>query len=201
MTEQQTPEHELEYTAHESVYIDTPCHIGRGTRIWHFCHVMAGARIGAGCMLGQNVYVDRDAVIGDGCKLQNNVSIYKGVVLQDRVFCGPSVVFTNVINPRAFIERKHEFRPTVVQEGATLGANSTIVCGITIGAYALIGAGSVVTKDIPAHALIYGVPARQMGWVCRCGTSLTVEPESKGLRCPSCESRYRAEAGRLRPLS
>lgn len=201
MTEQQTPEHELGYTAHESAYIDTPCHIGHGTRIWHFCHVMAGARIGAGCTLGQNVYVDRDAVIGDGCKLQNNVSIYKGVVLQDRVFCGPSVVFTNVINPRAFIERKHEFRPTVVQEGATLGANSTIVCGITIGAYALIGAGSVVTKDIPAHALIYGVPARQMGWVCCCGTTLTVEPESKGCRCPSCQSRYRVEAGRLRALS
>ena len=191
------------YFAHQSAVIDDGCEIGAGTKVWHFSHIMPGSRIGADCILGQNVYVDRDVEIGDECKIQNNVSVYKGVVLEDRVFCGPSVVFTNVINPRAFIERKTEFRPTLIREGATLGANATIVCGITIGAYALIGAGSVVTKDVPDYALMYGVPVRHTGWVCRCGTVLpdADTPESGSLTCTSCSSQYRLEAGVLAALA
>jgi UDP-2-acetamido-3-amino-2,3-dideoxy-glucuronate N-acetyltransferase len=173
---------------HETARLDEPCDIGAGTRIWHFSHVMSGARIGQGCNIGQNVYVDGDVVIGDGCKIQNNVSVYKGVTLEEGVFCGPSMVFTNVVNPRAFIERKHEFRPTLVQKGATLGANSTIVCGVTIGEYALIGAGSVVTKDVPAYAMVYGVPARHAGWVSREGTILRAEGDH--FVCPESGDRY-----------
>jgi UDP-2-acetamido-3-amino-2,3-dideoxy-glucuronate N-acetyltransferase len=187
-----------DYTVHETAFLEQPCEIGPGTRVWHFAHVMAGARIGARCNLGQNVYVDRDVVIGDGCKVQNNVSLYKGVVLEDDVFCGPSMVFTNVINPRAFIERKHEFRPTLVRRGATLGANSTIVCGVTIGAYALIGAGAVITSDVPAYALMVGVPARRRGWVCRCGTSLpgTGDPRV----CPACGAAYQIAGDSVTPV-
>ena len=184
----------LNYFLHETACVDLPCEIGAGTRVWHFSHIMSGARIGANCTLGQNVYIGPGVRIGDGCKIQNNVSVYRGVTMEDRVFCGPSVVFTNVVNPRAFIERKHEFKPTMVREGATLGANSTIVCGVTIGAYALVGAGAVVTCDVPDHALVYGVPARREGWVCRCGAVLTREP----LACPDCERLYRLDAeGRL----
>ncbi len=186
-----------DYTVHETAFLEQPCEIGPGTRIWHFAHVMAGARIGARCNLGQNVYVDRDVVIGDGCKVQNNVSLYKGVVLEDEVFCGPSMVFTNVINPRAFIERKHEFRPTLVCRGATLGANSTIVCGVTIGAYALIGAGAVITADVPAYALMVGVPARRRGWVCRCGTSLPATGDARV--CPACNAAYRVTGDSVTP--
>ena len=186
-----------DFFLHETARVDLPCEIGAGTRVWHFSHVMAGARIGENCILGQNVYIDRDVRIGDGCKIQNNVSVYKGVVLEEGVFCGPSVVFTNVVNPRAFIERKHEFRPTLVQEGATLGANCTIVCGVTIGACALVGAGAVVTGNVPAHALVYGVPARRAGWVCRCGAVLTRET----LACTDCDRLYQLDArGRLAPL-
>ena len=192
---------ETEYFAHETALIDQPCEIGAGTRIWHFAHVMAGARIGAGCNLGQNVYVDRDVTIGAGCKVQNNVSVYKGVTLEDDVFCGPSVVFTNVMNPRAFIERKHEFRPTLVKRGATLGANATIVCGVTIGEYALVGAGSVVTRDVPAHALIYGVPTQPRGWVCRCGVTLPAGEEGTELACPACGDRYRLSEGAVTRLA
>ena len=190
------------YFAHQSAVIDDGCEIGAGTKVWHFSHIMPGSRIGADCILGQNVYVDRDVEIGDGCKIQNNVSVYKGVVLEDHVFCGPSVVFTNVINPRAFIERKTEFRPTLIREGATLGANATIVCGITVGAYALIGAGSVVTKDVPDYALMYGVPVRRTGWVCRCGTVLpdADNAASGSLTCTTCSSQYRLEAGVLSAL-
>ena len=184
------------YFAHESACVDEPVDIGSGTHIWHFCHVMSGARIGQNCNLGQNVYIDRDVVVGDGCKIQNNVSIYKGVTLEDGVFCGPSMVFTNVVNPRAFIERKHEFRETRVGKGATLGANSTIVCGVNIGTYALIGAGAVVTREIPDYALVTGVPGRQVGWVCRCGVKL---PEGE-FQCPDCGDRYIEEEGRLRAL-
>ncbi len=188
--------HDSAYFAHETACIDEPCKIGAGTRIWHFSHIMKGARIGKNCILGQNVYVDPDVTIGDGCKIQNNVSVYRGVVLEDGVFCGPSVVFTNVSNPRAFIERKSEFKTTLLQRGVTLGGNATIVCGIMVGEYALIGAGSVVTKDVPAYALMYGVPARQAAWVCRCGVALA--PQT--LLCPACESRYRLDGqGQLRP--
>ena len=189
---------EAGYYAHPTAVVDQPCEIGSGTRVWHFSHVMAGARIGENCILGQNVYVDREVQIGRGCKIQNNVSVYKGVLLEDRVFCGPSVTFTNVINPRAFIERKEEFRPTIVGEGATLGANATIVCGLAIGRYALVGAGSVVIWDVPAHALVVGVPSRQVGWVCRCGVTL---PEGGKPACRACGNRYRLDGELLEPAS
>ena len=174
------------YWAHKTAVIDQPAHIGDGTRIWHFCHVMAGARIGARCVLGQNVFVASRAVLGDGCKIQNNVSLYKGVTLEDDVFCGPSCVFTNVNNPRADIERKDEFRPTLVKRGATIGANATIVCGHTIGEYAFIAAGAVVTRDVPPFALMAGAPARRIGWMSHAGERLGAD-----LVCPSSGRRYR----------
>ena len=155
----------MSYFKHESSYVDEGAEIGEGTKIWHFCHVMSGAKIGKNCSLGQNVNVGGKAIIGDGVKIQNNVSVYDNVVLEDDVFCGPSCVFTNVINPRAFVERKHEYKQTVIKKGASIGANATIVCGVTVGEYALIGAGSVVTKDVPAYALVYGSPARVRGKV------------------------------------
>jgi UDP-2-acetamido-3-amino-2,3-dideoxy-glucuronate N-acetyltransferase len=152
--------------------VDSDARIGEGTRIWHFSHVCAGASIGANCVLGQNVFVGNDVVIGDRVKIQNNVSLYDGVRLEDEVFCGPSVVFTNVINPRAAIPRKDAFLPTLVRRGASLGANATIVCGVTIGRYAFVGAGAVVTRDVPDHALVVGVAARQIGWVTEAGDRL-----------------------------
>ncbi|MEW6443348.1 MAG: Gfo/Idh/MocA family oxidoreductase [bacterium] len=174
---------------HPSAVVDVGARIGAGSQIWHFCHVMQGARIGGGCILGQNVFVGADVSIGDGVKIQNNVSVYKGVTLEDHVFCGPSMVFTNVINPRSEIERKEEFRPTLVKQGATLGANSTILCGHTIGRYAMVGAGAVVTHDVPDHALVVGAPARQAGWVCSCGNRLAEERERHWV-CPSCRRSY-----------
>ncbi len=150
---------------HSTAVIDEGASIGNDTFIWHFCHVMPAAVIGSNCILGQNVFVDNNVKIGNGVKVQNNVSVYNGVTLEDDVFIGPSVVFTNVINPRSFIERKDEFKPTLVQQGATIGANATVICGITIGEYAMIGAGAVVTRDVPAYALMTGNPARQTGWV------------------------------------
>lgn len=189
---------------HSSSFVDDGAVIGEGTRIWHFSHVLPGARIGRNCILGQNVNVDRDVVIGDGVKIQNNVSIYKGVTVEDGVFLGPSCVFTNVINPRAFIERKHEFRPTRVGRGASVGANATIVCGHDIGEYALIGAGAVVTKAVPAYAMIVGVPGRIAGWVCRCGERLPVAakiPEGTDIRCTSCGDDYRGTEGGLRGMT
>jgi len=147
------------YFVHESSYVDEGAEIGEGTKIWHFCHIMPGAKIGKNCTLGQNVNVGSRAVIGDGVKIQNNVSVYDDVIIEDDVFCGPSCVFTNVINPRSFVERKAEYKKTIVKKGASIGANATIVCGVTIGEYALIGAGSVVTKNVPAYALVYGNPA------------------------------------------
>lgn len=159
-------------TVHASVIVDDGAVIGAGSRIWHWTHVCAGARIGASCVLGQNVFIGGGAVIGDRCKIQNNVSVYDGVTLEDGVFCGPSMVFTNVMNPRAEVERKSEFRPTLVRRGATLGANCTIICGVTIGRYAMIGAGAVVTRDIPDFALVVGTPARRIGWVSHAGERL-----------------------------
>lgn len=182
---------------HESAYIDHPSTIGAGTKIWHFCHILAGVEIGRHCVLGQNVMVGPDVVIGDQCKIQNNVSVYRGVTLEDGVFCGPSVVFTNVDNPRATIERKREFRRTIVKRGATLGANATIVCGHTLGAYCFIGAGAVVTSDVPAYALMVGVPARQIGWMSEAGARLGPD-----LICPEDGSRYRETSdGRLEILA
>ena len=155
----------LVYFVHESSYVDDGAEIGEGTKIWHFCHIMPGAKIGKKCSIGQNVNVGSRAIIGNGVKIQNNVSVYDDVIIEDDVFCGPSCVFTNVINPRAFIERKHEYKRTVVKKGASIGANATIVCGVTIGEYALIGAGSVVTRDVPPYALVYGNPAKVHGTV------------------------------------
>ncbi|NUQ33398.1 MAG: N-acetyltransferase [Planctomycetaceae bacterium] len=177
---------------HQSAIVDAGAVIGAGARVWHFAHVMPGASIGAGTIVGQNCYIDRDVNIGARCKIQNNVSVYAGVTLEDEVFCGPSMVFTNVINPRAFIERKSEFKPTLVKRGATIGANATIVCGVTIGQYAMIGAGAVVTCDVPDYALMLGVPARRAAWVSRAGHTL---PSS--LVCPQTGERYRIEAGLL----
>jgi UDP-2-acetamido-3-amino-2,3-dideoxy-glucuronate N-acetyltransferase len=181
---------------HESAYVDEGAAIGEGTAIWHFCHVLTGASIGKNCSLGQNVMVGRGVRIGNGCKIQNNVSIYEDVELQDDVFLGPSCVFTNVINPRAHVSRKTEFRATVVKQGATIGANATIVCGHTIGAYAFVAAGAVVTSDIPEYALVVGVPARRVGWISRSGERL-----GDDLVCPRDGSRYREVNGRLEFLS
>ena len=175
------------YTVHASAVIDEPCRIGAGTKIWHFSHVMANCRIGEGCNLGQNVVVSPDCVLGNNVKVQNNVSIYTGVELEDNVFCGPSMVFTNVINPRSHISRRHEYLRTLVKRGATLGANCTVVCGTTIGEYAFIAAGAVVTHNVPSYALIVGVPGKQVGWMCYCGTRL---PAGEAVRCDACGRRY-----------
>ena len=173
-----------DYFVHESSSVDAGAVIGVGTKIWHFCHVMPGAVIGERCNLGQNVVVMPGTRIGNNVKIQNNVSIYEGVVLEDDVFCGPSCVFTNVINPRSHLSRKSEYLPTVVRRGATIGANATVICGVTIGEYAFIGAGAVVRGDVPPHALMLGVPARQAGWMCRCGMRL--EPRDGLATCTSC---------------
>ncbi len=172
------------YSVHESACIDANVNIGAGTKIWHFSHILSGTTIGENCNIGQNVVVGPDVAIGNGCKIQNNVSVYKGVTLEDDVFCGPSMVFTNVYNPRANIRRMDEARPTLVRKGASLGANCTIVCGVTIGQYAFVGAGAVVTKDVPDYALVYGNPARIHGYVCQCGEKL------KDFSCPICRLQY-----------
>jgi UDP-2-acetamido-3-amino-2,3-dideoxy-glucuronate N-acetyltransferase len=171
-------------TIHPSAIVDAGAVLGDATRVWHFAHVCAGARIGAGCSLGQNVFVGDDVVIGDHVKVQNNVSVYDAVTLEDEVFCGPSMVFTNVYNPRAAVVRKHEYRRTLVRRGATIGANATVVCGVTIGAHAFIGAGAVVNRDVPAFALMVGVPARQTGWMSRFGERLPLPLTGTGeARC------------------
>jgi len=175
---------------HESAYVDQPVTIGAGTRIWHFTHVLAGCEIGEACILGQNVMAGPDVRIGNRCKIQNNVSVYPGVTLEDEVFVGPSAVFTNVINPRAFIERKSEFKPTLVKRGATIGANVTIVCGHTLGEYCFIAAGAVVTSDVAPYALMAGVPARRIGWASRAGGRLKGD-----LICPVDGTAYRATPG------
>jgi UDP-2-acetamido-3-amino-2,3-dideoxy-glucuronate N-acetyltransferase len=185
------------YSAHETAIIDSGAKIGHGTRIWHWVHVVSTAEIGANCSLGQNVYVGH-ARIGNNVKIQNNVSVYDAVVLEDDVFCGPSMVFTNVINPRSHIPRKHEFKTTLVKRGATIGANAVIVCGNTIGSYSMIGAGAVVTRDVPDFALVVGNPARRIGWVCECGIRLTTE-QGHG-RCRTCGGEYEVTGETMRRL-
>jgi UDP-2-acetamido-3-amino-2,3-dideoxy-glucuronate N-acetyltransferase len=176
-------------TVHPTAIVDDGATIGEGTRIWHWVHVCGGARIGRGCSLGQNAFVGNKVVIGDNVKIQNNVSVYDDVTLEDDVFCGPSMVFTNVVNPRSHVPRKDEYRPTVVRRGATLGANSTVVCGHEIGEYAFVGAGAVVTRDVPPHALVVGTPARRIGWMCQCGVRLPEAAEGP-VRC-ECGRAYR----------
>lgn len=177
---------------HLTAVIDQGAIIGSGTKVWHFSHIMSGAQIGEDCVLGQNVFVGGQALIGNNVKIQNNVSIYDAVILEDDVFCGPSCVFTNVVNPRSFVERKKEFQPTTVKRGATIGANSTIICGVTIGEYAMIGAGAVVTKDVKPYALMVGVPARQKGWVSKAGLVL-----NNDLICPETHEKYEVLNGQL----
>lgn len=179
-----------DYFAHETAIVDEGCQIGNGTKIWHFSHIMSGCTIGEGCNIGQNVVISPDVVLGNGCKVQNNVSIYTGVICEDDVFLGPSMVFTNVTNPRSAVNRKSEYRKTVVGKGATIGANATIVCGHDIGAYAFIGAGAVVTKTVKPYALVVGNPARQIGWMSEFGHQLEFDSEGIAV-CPESGERYR----------
>lgn len=189
------------YFVHPSSYVDDPCEIGAGTKIWHFCHIMANARIGNRCNLGQNVLVSSDVIIGNNVKIQNNVSVYTGVEIEDDVFCGPSCVFTNVINPRSQINRHSQYMRTLVRRGATIGANATIVCGATIGRYAFLGAGAVVRGDVPDYALMVGVPAVQKGWMSRHGHRLTMRNTEGKWLCPESSWRYaEVEPGVLRCL-
>jgi UDP-2-acetamido-3-amino-2,3-dideoxy-glucuronate N-acetyltransferase len=182
---------------HPTAIVDPGARIGEGSRIWHWVHVCAGARIGRNCSLGQNVFVANGVVIGDNVKIQNNVSVYEGVTLEDDVFCGPSMVFTNVLNPRAAISRKDEYRPTLVGRGATLGANATVICGHGIGRHAFVGAGAVVCDDVPDHALMLGVPARRRGWMCECGLQLTRKGAAVACACGRC---YAVSANACRAL-
>ncbi|MEO7457362.1 MAG: acyltransferase [Gemmatimonadaceae bacterium] len=183
---------------HESAYVDDGAVIGAGTKVWHFCHVLGGAVIGERTSLGQNVVVMNGTRIGTNVKVQNNVSIYEGVELEDDVFCGPSMVFTNVMNPRSHVSRKNEYRRTLVKRGASIGANATIVCGATLGEYAFVGAGAVVAKDVPAYALMVGVPARRIGWMCQCGERL---PDSGNGTCAACGSTFESHDGAIRQLT
>jgi UDP-2-acetamido-3-amino-2,3-dideoxy-glucuronate N-acetyltransferase len=179
-------------TIHATAIVDDGAQLGDGCRVWHWVHISGGARIGRACSFGQNVYVGNDVTIGDNVKIQNNVSVYDAVTLEDDVFCGPSMVFTNVHNPRSAVPRKAEYRRTLVQRGATLGANCTIVCGSTVGAYAFVGAGAVINRDVPAHALMVGVPARRVGWMSRHGERLALPPSGDGeAACPATGERYR----------
>jgi UDP-2-acetamido-3-amino-2,3-dideoxy-glucuronate N-acetyltransferase len=180
---------------HESAYVDDGATIGAGSKVWHFCHILGGAVIGERCSFGQNVVVMNGTRIGDNVKVQNNVSIYEGVELEDDVFCGPSMVFTNVLNPRAHVSRRNEYQRTLVRRGATIGANATIVCGTTLGEYAFVGAGAVVAEDVPDYALMVGVPARRIGWMCQCGERL---PDSGAGTCAACGSTYEASGVGIR---
>lgn len=188
-----------DYFAHASAYVDEPCEIGKDTKIWHFCHVGSGAVIGSRCVLGQNVFVAPGAVIGNGVKIQNNVSVYAGIVVEDDVFLGPSCVLTNVSNPRAQVDRKQLYESTRIRRGATIGANATVVCGVTIGRYAFVGAGAVVTKDVPDYALVHGVPATRRGWMSRHGHPLVRNGDA--FTCPESGFRYAIDdSGRMRCL-
>ena len=184
----------MDYFVHESSYVDEGCRIGKGTKIWHFSHVMSGCTIGEDCNIGQNVVISPDVVLGRNCKIQNNVSVYTGVRCEDDVFLGPSMVFTNVLNPRSAVSRKAEYRETIIERGASVGANATIVCGHRLGAYRLIGAGSVVTKDVPPFALMVGNPARRIGWVSRHGEKLNFNAEGVAI-CPATGDHYRLQDG------
>lgn len=184
-------------TVHPTAIVEDDVVLGAGTHVWHHAHVMAGARVGKRCSLGKNVFLGRAVRVGDGVKIQTNVSVFEGVELEDGVFCGPSMVFTNVVNPRAEIERKDEYRPTLVRHGASLGANCTIVCGVTVGRYALVGAGAVVTRDVPDFAIVTGVPARRTGWACSCGVTLRLSEAAGSFVCPGCGTRFREEADDL----
>ena len=185
-------------TIHPSAIVDEGAQIGDGSRVWHFAHVSPGARIGEGCSLGQGVYVGNDVTIGRNVKIQNNVSVYDAVTLEDDVFCGPSMVFTNVFNPRSAVVRKNEYRRTLVQRGATLGANCTVVCGTTVGEYAFVGAGAVVSRDVPAYALMVGVPAKRIGWMSRHGERLQLPARGEGeAACPATGERYRLQGDTL----
>ena len=192
----------MDLTIHPSAIVDAGATIGDGSRVWHFTHVCGGARIGAGCSLGQNVYIGNDVVIGDNVKIQNNVSVYDAVTIEDDVFCGPSMVFTNVYNPRSAVARKDEYRKTLVRRGATIGANATVVCGVTIGAHAFVAAGAVVNRDVPDFALMAGVPARRIGWISRHGERLDLPSTGEGqTRCRHSGDTYTVEDGvcRLTP--
>lgn len=192
----------MQYTVHPSAIVDEGAEIGSGSRVWHWTHVCGGARIGSGCSLGQNVFVGNSVTIGDNCKIQNNVSIYDNVILEDDVFCGPSMVFTNVYNPRSAVPRKDEYRDTLVQRGATIGANATIVCGITIGSYAFIAAGAVVNRDVKPYALMVGVPARHAGWMSRHGERLDLPLTGDGEAvCAATGEKYRLREGSCECLS
>ena len=189
-----------DYFVHESSYIEEEVEIGSGTKIWHFSHVLSGSRIGENCNIGQNVVIGPDVTVGRGCKIQNNISIYKGVTLEDEVFCGPSMVFTNVYNPRSAIKRMDELRPTLVKKGASIGANATVLCGITIGCYSFVGAGAVVLKDVPDYALVVGNPGKQKGWMCECGVRISFETEEAN--CEVCDRRYgRVDQDSIEPVT
>jgi UDP-2-acetamido-3-amino-2,3-dideoxy-glucuronate N-acetyltransferase len=191
----------MAFWQHDSAVVDEGAQLGDGTKVWHFAHVCAGARIGTDCSVGQGVFVGNDVVIGHHVRIQNNVSVYDAVTLEDDVFCGPSMVFTNVYNPRSAVTRKNEYRRTLVQHGATLGANCTVVCGITIGEHAFVGAGALVNRDVPAFALMLGVPARQAGWMSRFGERLALPASGQGeARCPATGERYRLTDERLERL-
>lgn len=191
----------MSYISHPSAIIDKGAHIGTNTRIWHWVHVSAGARIGQGCSLGQNVYIGNDVNIGNNVKIQNNVSVYDAVTIEDDVFCGPSMVFTNVYNPRSAVTRKNEYRPTLVKRGATLGANCTIVCGVTVGEYAFVGAGAVINKDVAAYALMVGVPAKQIGWMSKHGEKLNLPLAGCGnFICPADGTTYQLQDNQLTVL-